>query len=278
LSIMKPLGWFAVAVIAAGIALIVSINLWRNNKDNRAIAAPGQPAADPANSAADPPPSNPPENYLNIGGVDRPRSDIEVESAQKTDVKFEDALNPNPGRTPEIDPNANPSTRSVAEAFGKKELAHRLSVLIPPPPFDRETYSKDLQTYLDTVEPGRVFQNLPYGPGVAPIERKSPYFYEVLQGETVVLEAKAEPGMPVTFYSNRLGQFANLLGTITVAADENGIARAEFKASDGTRESVEILAASPVNSGQVRYLVKINPPPAVANSTPAGGEQAKQAP
>lgn len=272
---MKSVGWFAAVVIAVSIALIVFVNYWRHSKNNHAIVAPRPAPADTAIPGTERQPSKPPENYLNVGGVDRPRTDVQVEQAPKSDVKYEGSLAPNPGRAPEIAPDSNPSTKSVAEAFEKKELAHRLSVLIPPPPFDREAYAKDRQAYLDLVEPGRVFQNLPHGPDVAPIERASPYFYEVLQGETVVLEAKAEPGMPVTFYSNRLGQFANLLGTMTVAADDNGIARAEFKASSGTRESAEILAASPVHSGQLRYLVKINLPPATETSSPVGGEAKK---
>jgi hypothetical protein len=268
---MKSVGWFAAAVIAVGIGLILAINYWRNQEENRDLASSRVKPAESSQVTADAPPNKVPEDYLNIGGVNRPRTDVEVESPQK-DIKFEDTPLANPGRTPEIDPQANPSTKSVAEALGKKELAHRLTALLPPPAFNREAYAQDRQTYLDTVEPGRVFQNLQHGPGIVAIERKSPYFYEVLQGETVVLEAKVEPGMPVTFYSNRLGQFSNLLGTMTVAADENGIARAEFKASAGTRESVEILAASPVHSGQLRYLVKINLPPNTDTATPGGGE------
>jgi hypothetical protein len=144
---------------------------------------------------------------------------------------------------------------------------HRLSALIEPPPFDRKAYEKDPETYLNTVEPGRIWQRAEPGPGVFPIQRVSRYSNSILQGESVNLEVKAEAKMPVTFYSPRLGQFENQLATITVRADEDGIARATFKAASGTRDEIEVFASSPVHTGQARFLIDVTLPAVVQNES-----------
>jgi hypothetical protein len=92
------------------------------------------------------------------------------------------------------------------------------------------------------------------------LKRDSKYLYSVLQGEKVVLRVMAEPGAPVTFYSGRLGQFPNQLATVTIAADKEGVAQTEFLASAGTRDEIDIVAASPLHSGQVRFLVQVTLP------------------
>ena len=78
--------------------------------------------------------------------------------------------------------------------------------------------------------------------------------------EKVLLEAKAEPGAPVTFYTPQVVEFSNRLTTQSVEAAEDGIARATFTATAGTQGLVDILAASPLNSGQLRYRVRVSLP------------------
>jgi hypothetical protein len=262
---MKSSGWWIVLLVVLAVGGIVIANWWQNANSKRPIKIAGKNEKPVAGNTAEK--KEPiPDDYIISGGIARPRVDIQLPNSTASEDD-NSAPVPDPGRVPEIKKDANPYTKSVAEALGKKELAHRLTTMIAPPEFNREEYLKDPKTYLETVEPGRVYQNLEPGPGTSPLKRTSPYFREVLQGETVVLEAKAEPKMPVTFYSDRLGQFQNLLGTISVPADENGVARAEFTVSTGTRDEVEVFAASPVHSGQIRYLIKINLP------KPVGGGQ-----
>ncbi len=194
---------------------------------------------------------------MEVGGVYRPRTDVEVAQKPKTDSLSEKRVGLDPGIVQGVALDASAATRSVAEAIRNPKLAHRLTSLIPPPPFDKETYEKDRQTYLDTIEPGRIFQHLEAGPGVVALKRDSQYLYSVLQGEKVVLRVKARPGDPVTYFSGRLGRFPNQLATITIAADDQGVAQTEFLASAGTRDEIDIVAASPLHSGQVQFLVQV---------------------
>ena len=166
---------------------------------------------------------------------------------------------PNAGFVPLLEPDNNASTRSVAEAIDDKsgKLAHRLTSLISAPDFDRVQFEKDPDTYLNTIEPGRIWQSLEPAEGIVPINRTSDFYVEVLQGEKINLETKTDPKVPVTFYSPKLGQFSNGLSMITVRADENGVARAAFLASSGTRGEIDILASSPLHSGQARFLINV---------------------
>jgi len=89
---------------------------------------------------------------------------------------------------------------------------------------------------------------------------RSDYRLPVVQGEAVRLAVQAVPESPVTFTSFDLGQFSNQLTTITVLADENGVASTEFLATPGTINDVNILAASPMASGQVKFVVNVSLP------------------
>ena len=88
------------------------------------------------------------------------------------------------------------------------------------------------------------------------------------QGQTVTLRAVAVPGAPVTFTSFDLGAFENQLTSITVRADAEGLARAQFTGTPGTVQDVRILAASPMTSGQLHYTVRVRLPRKVAIGPP----------
>ena len=67
--------------------------------------------------------------------------------------------------------------------------------------------------------------------------------------------------MPVTFTSFDLGVFdKSQLTTVTVQADGRGVAEAVFTAPPGTVDDVRIMAASPVTTGQVRFVVNVQWP------------------
>ena len=90
------------------------------------------------------------------------------------------------------------------------------------------------------------------------------------QGQSIPLRVRATPGAPVTFTSFDLGQFENQLTSITVQADKQGIATARFVGSSGTINDVNILVASPVNSGQAKFAVNVVlPRPAGATNSDA---------
>jgi hypothetical protein len=153
--------------------------------------------------------------------------------------------------------DSNPMTQSIAEAIDTETHPERLTPMIGPEPFDVARYQANEQTYLNTVEPGRVWQVAQPGENVPRIVSASAPTHYIAPGETVVLRLNVPAGMPATFTSFDLGAFENLLTTITVKADAKGVAQAAFTASSGTIGTVNILAASPVTSGQMRYIVYV---------------------
>ena len=210
------------------------------------------------------------EGYVMIGGVQRPKTDVEPKFRDAIEIGENPAMEMNYGVTPMVKPDANPQAASVAEALASKTHPERLTPAILPAAFDPEKYQADPQTYINTIEPGRVFQPAQPGEGVFPLRTLTPRLVRSEQGQSVPLRVRATPGAPVTFTSFDLGQFENELNSITVQADGNGIATVRFTGSGGTINDVNILAASPVNSGQAKFVVNVNLP------RPAGAAAASE--
>ena len=240
------------AVIGA-VAILGGVWWYRSLRDEPLVVRPPEvkPKTEMTEVEADP-------SYVVVGGVRRKASDVHPTSA--TDPA---------GHRPEFDPgtaqpvpaNANPSVASVAEALRDKNHPERLSPLIPPKPFDREAFQRNPRAYLDVIEPARVFQTAQPGPGVEVLRQLSPRFPQIKQGESTKLRVKAVPQAPVTFHSFDLGRFAeNQMTTVTVQANGEGIAEAEFVGSAGTYNNVDILAGSPLTTGQVKFVVYVEVP------------------
>ena len=203
------------------------------------------------------------KGFVRIGGVQRPETDVESKYRDSQSLGEATDLNLGYGNTPLVKSDANPQAASVAEALATKTHPERLTPAILPAAFNRESYEKDPQTYINTIEPGQ---------GVFPLRTLTPRLVEIEQGQSVPLRVRVQPGAPVTFTSFDLGQFENQLNSITVRADDRGIATARFTGSPGTINDVNILAASPLNSGQAKFVVNISlPRPAGAADTKAGG-------
>lgn len=146
---------------------------------------------------------------------------------------------------------------SVQEAARGRSHVERLSVMQKPRAFDAQAFARNPQSYLDIAEPGRVWDVAEPKEGVPALEPASPVIVEMAPLATTSLVVTARPNAPVTFTSFDLGRFANGLTTITVQADEKGQATAEFTASEGTIENVNVLAGSPTTSGQVLFSVQV---------------------
>lgn len=206
------------------------------------------------------------DGYEIVGGVERPKTDLKA--------SFDDELNPRSekelseffyGTTPLIDPDANVHTRSVKEALTTGKFPERLSPIIAPAKFDRDRYNANPDAYLSIVEPGRVYQPAQPSPTTARLQPLTGRLVQIEQGETVPLRVRALPGVPVTFTTFDLGQFQNLMTSVTVQADRRGIATARYTATTGVIADVHILSASPVTSGQAKFTVNVLLP------KPAGG-------
>lgn len=161
------------------------------------------------------------------------------------------------GTTKPVDANTNPQVRSVAEALKNKTHPERLSPLITPKPFDAKAYKEDPKAYLDVVEPGRCFQSAQPGKDVPQLRPLSPQFQNVVQGQFVTLRVQTVPKAPCSFTAFDLGKFQNELTAITVESDEKGVAEAKFYGTPGTINEANVLAASPMASGQARFILNV---------------------
>lgn len=201
-----------------------------------------------------------------VGGIKRPKSDlvpvVNVVEPAKSHKKPDDS-GYDYGTTPPVKPDANPQVASVYRRIVNRKadpLAYgrAVSVMARPEPFDAKRYKSDQayhDTYLNSPEPGRVYAPAQPGHDVPRLQRVGPYYQEMVQGQTVTLSVHGVPGYPVTFTSFDLGRFSNQLTTITVEADTSGVAKAQFTAPPGTIADANIMAASPVTSGQVAFIV-----------------------
>jgi len=229
------------------------------------LGAPARPIAGKHPVRVDPKTG---ERYIVVGGVRRPASDLAEPSRDDTpaaaDYEKYDAL---VGRAPIVPRDANPMVASVAEALETGAHPERLSLLADPQPFNREEYLRNPQAYLNVMEPGRVWQPAQPGPEVPRLKRIGERMISLTQQDTYSLKVQAVPKAPVTFTTFDLGEFQNQLPSITVAADDQGIAVARFTATPGTVDAIHILAASPMTSGQLQFVIDVALP-----QTPAAGQ------
>ena len=208
-----------------------------------------------------------------VGEVDRPLRDIDFESRVPKDDGVKSVAEmlppgPQPGQAPRLTGNENPQVAGmVAEMRGQREGEQESSdrrVVTSweePEAFDRVAYEAGPEKYLNKIRPARVFDPAQPGEDVTPLEPISNGFHSILQGEQVVLQVKAEAGVPVAFYTPQTGWFAeNQLSSVTVKADEDGVATATFQTGGGSMGIVDVLAASPVHSRQLQFRVKVDLP------------------
>lgn len=258
-----------VALAAAATVLGVAIYSVTRTPSLKKVKPAEQGLAD-SGSAQNGPPGNAKAGYKEIGGVFRPSTDVEPKfDSELMTLDQQKSQIVNYGTTPLVKANANVHTKSVAEALKSGRNPERLSPSITANVFDAEEWKRDPSIYLATIEPGRVFQPAQPGPDVTRLRMLSPRRLKAEQGEVVPLKVRTEPNSPVTYSSFDLGQFENQLSSITVRADDRGIAIARFTGSSGTLNDVNILAASPVTSGQVKFIVNVTLPKKAGTSVAA---------
>ena len=202
------------------------------------------------------------------GGVERPATDLAKrdpsdEDQQAKDDQADDEYSY--GQTPPVKPDANEQVAAVYDAIKNRKAdpqtyAKATSSLAEADAFDQDKYESDedyRSAYLNSPQPSRVFQTAQPGPGVPRMRRMTAPYQEAPQGKKTPLRVQAAPGAPVTFTSFDLGRFENELTSITVEADATGVAEVKFWGPPGTIDDVNILAASPMTSGQVKLVVHV---------------------
>lgn len=166
------------------------------------------------------------------------------------------------GTFPAVPADANEQVAKVVAAARSRTDAALQTPVAAIPPFDAKTYREDPQAYLTRAVPARAFQSAAPGQGVPVLRPEGKRFASIAQGESVVLRVRSAPGWPVTFATSDAGLFDNELTTISVEADDEGIAAARFRATTGVVDDVNIQAASPRASGQVQFTVFVRRAPA----------------
>lgn len=203
------------------------------------------------------------EDMVEVGGIKRPKRDVAFEDTASKMVDSEKSALPHPGNAPAAGKDANPQVKQLFEELSK-DIAKRnpaaVSALFAPEKFDAKVFEQDTDKWLSQVRPGRAFQPAQPGPDIDPIKSNTGSFQRVVQGEKVVLEVVAKPGAPVTFYTPQVGTFPNELTTQSVQANEKGIAQTTYTATAGTMGLIDIVAASPVNSGLLKYKIHVSLP------------------
>jgi hypothetical protein len=165
----------------------------------------------------------------------------------------------NYGVTKPVSKDLNAQTKSVHEALKTGKYPERLHVKMSIP-FNLVEYNKDPQKYIDTIEPGRVYRPAQPSKDTPVLSRASESFAIIKHGESVELSVQLsnkKASQPVTFTSLDLGRFENQLTSINVITDNNGLATTKFYGAEGTIDDVSILAASPMASGRVAFIVKV---------------------
>lgn len=165
-----------------------------------------------------------------------------------------------PGQTPLITKEQIKESKQLQSAIeatkNPEQFGSRLSALVKAAPFDSNRFKTDKaykKEYLSVAEPSRVYQT--DGDSEIKIKRVTPYYQEVIQGESITLSVQAEAHMPVSITSFDLGKFGNHLTCQTVLADASGVATFEFFGMEGTFNDSNLLASSPTSRGQIKFVV-----------------------
>lgn len=165
-----------------------------------------------------------------------------------------------PGQTPLITDEQikeSKQLQSTIEATKDPEqFGSRLSPLVKAAPFDKARFKTDKsykEKYLSVAEPSRVYQT--DGDSEVKIKRVTPYYQEVMQGQSITISVQAEANMPVSINSFDLGKFGNHLTCQTVLADASGVASFEYFGVEGTFNDSNLLVSSPTTRGHVKFVV-----------------------
>lgn len=252
--IMGTLLLFAVIMIAANNQMFP----WQQGQI--VVKGDGDEADDEVNLVKEDPSPGP--GFVKVGGIWRRETDLGEPVVPNTKIK-EGSLR-NPGQSPRVKADLNPQVASVAKALKDKTNPERLTVFKSPKPFDKTSFEKNPDQYINTIEPGRAMQPAQPGPDVNPIRKRSPGIVKVIQGESTTLKVKADQNAFVTFHTTDLGVFNSGIKTVNVRADDKGIAEATYTATKGTIGNVRIVAASPYNSELAQFVVNVSLPEPIA--------------
>lgn len=135
------------------------------------------------------------------------------------------------------------------------------TVIAHPDPFDATRFAGELAyrtTYLSGIIPGRVWLSADPSPDIPPLLAMVEPVQQVAQDQTLSIRLSGAPNAPVSLTCLGSGFFpANQRNAITVLSDAAGVATVAFRTKHPG--DVPILAASPLASGRIRFLLEVQP-------------------
>ncbi len=264
--------WWKVFIVAS-LVVITTLGAYQFSK----IASAQKPIDDSvATSSRDQSSANADaKEQIEIGGVKRPRTDVAINSTalgldnvskqklldrETKTVKSEPDDRAKVGAISELVKGKNAQMDSVVEALADGKHPERLSPMVSAAKFNKEQWDVNPRAYLSVVEPGRIYDTLPPGKNVPVLKMISSAYTFAVVGEAIRLQVQTKPNSPVTFTNFLNGFFENGLRSITVVSNTEGIAEAVSTMPIGNLPTkAEIVAASPVASGSVRFVIEAAP-------------------
>jgi hypothetical protein len=114
-----------------------------------------------------------------------------------------------------------------------------------------------IQRMLRTVDPARIYDTAHPGPGVPSLTIVGPSDQRIHPGDSAPVAMQTAPESLVTFSAKDGGLFPNQQSSITVLADEQGIATTSILANPGTVDDVYVFAGSPAAVGTICTIVHV---------------------
>ena len=125
-----------------------------------------------------------------------------------------------------------------------------------------------VQLALSTTEGARVYDTARPGPTVPILRLEGASVQRIQPGETATLQVRSAPGALVSFWAKDGGLFPNQRASITVLADDQGLATTTVFANPGTLYDTSIFIGSPQATGVISTIVQVIPPDDAAVATP----------
>ncbi len=125
------------------------------------------------------------------------------------------------------------------------------------PPVAHRHVSPAVEQALRTVDAERIFVTAAPGPGVPALRIEGVSERRITPGRSTDITVRTVPGALTTFASREGGAFPNKQASITVLADDAGLASTTFTATPGTVDDVYVQAGSPGAIGTVSVVVHV---------------------
>jgi hypothetical protein len=103
-----------------------------------------------------------PDGWVELGGVARPGTDVQLDNKLRTNTKLDELKWPH-GYAKPLDPDTNPQVRGVFDALKDRTKPSRFSSFAQAEPFDAAAFEQNPQSYANTIEPSRDLYKLRFG-------------------------------------------------------------------------------------------------------------------